>query len=40
MHNLIGVLISLVLVGVLVTLFGVVWLIGIVGARLMDVLND
>ncbi len=34
MHNLIGLLISLALAAVLVTLFGVVWLIGTVGDRL------
>ncbi len=33
MHNLIGLLISLALAAVLVTLFGVVWLIGTVGDR-------
>ena len=34
MHNLIGLLISLALAALLVTLFGVVWLIGTVGDRL------
>ncbi len=34
MHNLIGLLISLALAAVLVTLFGVVWLVGTVGDRL------